>query len=98
TVSALGLSVFPVHAYLLNRAQVRDAQAELASAMDYRASTQAGPVPLSVLEPLRIRLETLTRWNTEDPPWAHRMGLYAGNELLPHLRTYYTSTLRAVLI
>lgn len=95
--TAVGFSTLPVRAYLLNRSQVHDAQRELAVAIGYREQSSE-PVPLSVLEPLRTRLQTLSRWETEGAPWSYRMGLYAGDALRPHLRTYYTSTLRNVLI
>ncbi len=98
TLAAIGLSALPVSAYVANRALVRSTQEELAQAVAYRGRVQKKPVPLSVLEPIRQRLAGLQEWDRDGPPLGYRMGLYQGAAVLPPLRAFYASTLRAVLI
>lgn len=95
---ALGPVALALRSYALNRDTVLSARRELSAAMAYRGTGTKAAVPLSVLEPIRTRLSQLSSWESEGAPWSYRMGLYEGSELLPYLRTFYTDTLRNVLM
>jgi type VI secretion system protein ImpL len=97
-LGAIGLSAFPVGAYVRNRDLMVTAQQHLASAIAYRSGEKKKPVPLSVLEPIREELASLQNWEVEGAPTSYQMGLYQGGSLLPRLRTFYVSTLRSVLM
>ncbi len=97
-VVSLGPVALALRAYAANRNTILSARSELASAMAYRGEDQKSAVPLAVLEPIRTRLAQLSKWEEEGAPWSHRMGLYEGSELLPYLRSFYTATLRRVLM
>jgi len=85
-------------AYVFNRDAIRDAQGDLATAMDHRVEVGGRPIPLRALEPIRTRLSELQHWSELGAPWRLRVGLYQGELLLPPLRAFYTNTLRAVLV
>lgn len=103
---ALVSSAIAARAYAANREVIRGAQRELAMAVDHRdmgageSSSLGGPKPisLSALEPIRMRLRALSEWSAQGAPWGYRAGLYQGDAVLPRLRAFYTSTLRAVLV
>lgn len=95
---SLGPVALAMRAYAANRSTIVSARGELAAAIAYRGEEQKATVPLSVLEPIRARLATLSRWEQEGAPWSQRMGLYEGDQLLPYLRSFYTATLRDVLM
>jgi type VI secretion system protein ImpL len=97
-VGSLGPVALALRAYAANRNTILSARNELATAMAYRGEDQKAAVPLAVLEPIRARLVQLASWEQEGAPWSQRMGLYEGNELLPYLRSFYTATLRRVLM
>jgi type VI secretion system protein ImpL len=96
-VGSLGPVALALRAYTANRSTILASRNELATAMAYRDDQKAA-VPLAVLEPIRARLAELSTWEREGAPWSRRMGLYEGNELLPYLRSFYTATLRRVLM
>ncbi|HET9931118.1 MAG TPA: type VI secretion system membrane subunit TssM, partial [Polyangiaceae bacterium] len=97
-LTAIMLSTVSVRAYVLNRDIMRGAQGELASAMAARDPSASKPASLAALEPIRARLGTLRTWSAGQAPWRYRGGLYQGDALLPHLRSFYATTLRAVLM
>ncbi len=96
--SAVALSALPVGAYAANRNLIRSSQEELAKAIGYRKAAKKRAVPLAVLEPIRLRLGSLQQWENDGAPLGYRWGLYQGASLLPQLRTFYATTLRAVLM
>lgn len=60
-------------------------------------NTLASADSLGRLETLRQELETLTKYRVEGHPWTLGMGLYAGNDLYPHVRSAWYSRFAQLL-
>lgn len=89
---ALVWSVGMTVSYFRNRAlssEVREA-AERLAAVRVGASALPSEDDLRRLKGLREKLDLLTRWRIDGPPWSYRWGLYLGDSLwLPTRRAYY---------
>lgn len=77
--------------FFKNRTMVQNAvaAAEAIGAGEAAGDTVASLESLQKLETLRQALEQLTRYRTEGRPFTMGFGLWAGDDLYPHLRTAY---------
>ncbi|HYP05460.1 MAG TPA: ImcF-related family protein [Bryobacteraceae bacterium] len=85
---AIGFTV----SYFKNRAMVNDAvaAAEAISSSEAAGTNLASVDSLQKLETLRKALEQLTAYRVDGRPFSMGLGLFAGDDLYPHLRkTYY---------
>jgi type VI secretion system protein ImpL len=79
--------------FFKNRAMVNDAvaAAEAIPSSEAAGSALASSTSLQKLETLRQALEQLTAYRVDGHPYSMGWGLFAGDDLYPHLRkTYYT--------
>lgn len=95
---AVGVGGLPIASYLRNKRLVSSTEQAVRGVAEFRAHKAAGPVPFEVLEPVRVRLAELQRWQQHGAPWSYGFGLYQGQVLLPRVQDFYTSTLRGVLL
>lgn len=91
--TALVIMALPAYAYVENRALLRESSDEI------EAIARAGhgaPLTLSVLEPVRTRVEQLRGWSqsTLGPPPYMRFGMYAGDQVYPDVRRFYLDALK----
>lgn len=77
--------------------QAITAATELAPTADLTACAVPPLDKLQKLETLRQSLQELTRYHDDGAPLFHRLGLYAGNDMLPEVRKAYYDRFRALL-
>jgi type VI secretion system protein ImpL len=87
----LGLAAIFTTSYFKNREMVNGAvtAAEAIPAAEAAGDNVASLDSLQRLETLRQSLEQLTRYRAEGRPFGMGFGLYAGDDLYPHVRTAY---------
>ena len=73
------------------------AATELAPTADLTGCAVPALDKLQKLESLRQSLQELTKYHDEGAPLFHRLGLYAGNDMLPEVRKAYYDRFRALL-
>lgn len=94
------LSIGFLVSFLKNRGlenQAITAATELAPTADLAGCAVPALDKLQKLESLRQSLQELTKYSDEGAPMTHRLGLYAGNDMLPEVRTAYYDRFRALL-
>ncbi|MBC8167125.1 MAG: hypothetical protein H7Y20_14805, partial [Bryobacteraceae bacterium] len=98
-IICLLLATFWTVSFFQNRAMIGDAVAatEAIPAAEASGTNLASLDSLQRLESLRQQLETLTTYKTSGHPFAMGMGLYAGDELYPHVRSAYYSRFAQLL-
>lgn len=87
------ISFLPAYAFSRNRDLLRTTRA-IAEAVASAHQDNGGPIPLATLDPLRQRVAELREYEIHSPPTFMRFGLYRGSEVYPHVRDFYTATLR----
>ena len=73
------------------------AATELAPTADLTACAVPPLDKLQKLDTLRQSLQELTKYQDEGAPLSHRLGLYAGDDMLPEVRKAYYDRFRALL-
>jgi type VI secretion system protein ImpL len=95
---AILVGLFPVRSFLLNRELVLGT-GEIVDAVAARLkASDKGAPPIDKLEPLRARLAELVSHAEQGPPFSMRFGMYQGSNLLPHVRKFYASAVRRLLL
>jgi type VI secretion system protein ImpL len=97
-VLALVIFFFVLRAFLYNRELIHTTGDEVAAVASKLEAAGEGPPPLAELEPLRERLALLVRYADDGPPFGLGLGLYRGDDLLPHVRHLYAATARRLLL
>lgn len=91
-MAALVWSIGMTVSFFQNRSLVNDITEAAQQVKAVRIAPAALPSEddLKKLKGLRGRLEQLTKWNKESPPWSYRWGLYMGQALYrPTRKAYY---------
>ena len=96
---AVLLSVLPAYSYMQNVDLVRTTgQIAQAAHTPPAPAGQQSASSLSLVEPLRERVDELRDNHDRSAPFSMRLGMYQGNELYDAARDLYTSTLRRAVI
>lgn len=98
--TALVILTIPAIAYVYNRDFVREAGAEVERIAANAGQPNAAPLTLAELEPVRLRVEQLRKWETgaEMVPLYMRFGMYRGADIYPDVRRLYSAALRRRVI
>jgi type VI secretion system protein ImpL len=90
------LSILPAYAFVRNLGLVKSTRGLVDTLRKSRVAGQA--IAPEKLAPLRQRVDELHAFEENGPPLAMRFGMYAGGDLYPPLRDYYTNVLRQQLL
>ena len=98
--TALLILTIPAIAYVENRDFVREAGVEVERIAANAGQSNAAPLTLAELEPVRARVEQLRKWETgaEFVPLYMRFGMYKGTEIYPQISRLYSTALRRRVI
>ncbi|MFL5397686.1 MAG: type VI secretion system membrane subunit TssM, partial [Myxococcales bacterium] len=96
-VALLGL-LFPLRSFFANRALLASTAEMVEGVAQKLRGPDKGTAAVSGLEPLRMRLDELVEYAREGAPWSMRFGMYQGNDLIPHLRGFFASSVRRLVL
>ena len=97
TTVALAFSLVPGYAYQENSAQLATT-AQLVDRWEKKDESAAEQTPLQRYGALDGVTRNLESYSDEAPRWLTTLGMYQGDRVKPHLRRYYASLLRRVLV
>ena len=96
--AALVIVAFPVAAFLQNRSLVLSTGQVVADVAGQLKGAEGATPPIAKLEPLRARLAELVAYEQEGAPLTMRFGMYQGDALLPHVRTFHARAARRLVL
>ena len=97
-VVALLALFFPLRSFFLNREFLASTAEIVEGVAPQLKKADKGPPTVARLEPLRVRLDELVRYAENGPPWSMRFGLYQGDDLVPHARKLFASSVRRLVL
>jgi type VI secretion system protein ImpL len=97
-VVALLALLFPLRSFVLNKAFLGSTAEIVEGIAPQLHNADKGPPSVARLEPLRVRLDELVRYAGDGPPWSMRFGMYQGDDLVPHVRRLFASSVRRLVL
>lgn len=97
-LAAVALVWLPLMSFKANRDIIGEGEIGVTSIEEHLVADTVDAVRIDRLTALRELIELLEQQRDEGAPWDHRMGMYQGATVYPHLRDVFATTVRNELL